>query len=330
MAVLAKQHSMASEFEKKHGVHRIGRTILGTLVTITLVHPDADEARKVTNLAFDEIYRVHNLMSVYDKNSEVYALNRDGFYENASPETIDVIKKGIFYSKTTEGAFNIAILPVLRLWQEKAQLCIFPTESEIGEALKFANWKEIIIEGRNIRFKRLGMGVTLGGVAKGFAIDKAIKAIINKGVTRAMVNGGGDIRVTSGTGGAFWRIGVRNPDKKRGLITVVELSEEAIATSGTYLRSLNDIINDDGKQAAELRSSTVIACNAMDADALSTSAHILGFERGMRLIEGSKGVEALVVTQRGHILESSDFRRWRKRASDSALTGVQEPKLNVA
>lgn len=309
--MLAKLNSRTSEHAKKRSVHRSGRAILGTLVTIKIEHQYASEARKIINLAFDEIYRVQNLMSVYDNHSEVYALNRDGFYKDASPETIEVINKGVFYSKISGGAFNIAILPVLRLWQEKIKLGAKPTDTELREALKYSNWKDIIIEGNNIRFRKLGMGVTLGGVAKGFAIDNAINKLKHSGVTRAMVNGGGDISVISESGESPWRIGVRSPDKKRELISVIELTKSAITTSGTYLRDYNDLLNHGGNQATAILSSTVIAQNAMDADPLSTAIYILGVEKGISFIEEKKGVEALIITKDRKVIESSNFKLFR-------------------
>ena len=292
----------------KVGCHRMARPVLGTLVEIRIDHPDLTIARTALEEGFREVYRIQDLMSVYDERSEVFGLNRKGFYENACPETLEVVKKGIYYSELTEGAFNIAILPVLNLWEGAARSGVAPTDSEIGKAMQLTNWRDISIKGKNIRLRKDGMALTLGGVAKGYAIDRAVDAIKKLGVKRAMVNGGGDIRVVGGNGNGAWRVGVRSPNKERRLITVVELADQAIATSGTDRRPLDDIINSEsGTPAKRVKSSTVVAEHAVDADVLATAVYVLGAGKGMRLIESLKGVEGLIVNNNGEAITSSGF-----------------------
>jgi len=303
---------------KKPFVTEGTRNIMGTSVTITAIHSDVGEVKEAVNLAFNEMRRIEDLMSVYKESSEVSQLNRNGFIENASAETIYVIKKGIYYSELSEGTFSICILPLLDLWEERLKAGRFPTETEIKEALELADCRNIVIDGRDVRFRKSGVHITLGGIAKGYAVDRAIEVLRQKGIRHALVNAGGDIRVIGEKAEDVpWRIAVRDPMNKRHFVTVVELRDQAVATSGSYERHIgkamrvSHIINSKtGQPAQELMSTTIIAKNTIDADALSTVVFLLGMEKGIELVERLGDVEALVVTKKGKIVRSSGFKRY--------------------
>ncbi len=277
---------------------------LGTFVTVTVIHPDLSEGISAVRAAFDEVHRIHHLMNVHEQNSEVGVLNREGHYEGASDDTRHVIQRANSFSEQFEGAFDITVLPLLKLWEENISKDRIPTDSEIGERLEFVNYRNISIEGRNIRFKKCGMGITLAGVAKGYAVDKATEALRRFHIKHALVNAGGDIRVIGGKGESLpWRIGIRDPRSKTRIIIAVELHDQAIATSGTYRRSFNDILNPRmGRPAQGVLSSTVVTRTAMDADMLATCMYILDAEKGAELIGKLDGVKAFVIGNDGSFL----------------------------
>ncbi len=277
---------------------------LGTFVTITLLHPDRNRGISAMRAAFDEIHRIHRLMNAHEQSSEVGALNREGYYEGVSDDTRRVIQRANSFSEQLEGAFDITVLPLLKLWEESVCKERMPTDSEIDERLELVNYRNISIEGRNIRFKKGGMGITLAGVAKGYAVDKAIEALRRFDIEHALVNAGGDIRVIGGKGEKIpWRIGIRDPGNKTRIIKAVELCDQAIATSGTYRRSFNDILDPRaGRPAQGVLSSTVIAGTAMDADMLATCMFILEAERGVALIGKMEGVKAFVIRSDGSMM----------------------------
>ena len=277
---------------------------LGTFVTITVVHPDANEGTKALCAAFDEVHRIHHLMNAHEQSSEVGALNREGYCEDASDDTRHVIQRANSLSERMEGAFDISILPVLGLWEENVSRSRIPTDPEISERMELVNYRNIFIEGRTIRFRKRGMGITLAGVAKGYAVDKAIEAIVRCNIRHALVNAGGDIRVIGGKGENIpWRIGIRDPRNKNRIVTTLELYDQAIATSGTYRRSFRDILNPKvGRPAQGVLSSTVIARTAIDADMLATCMFVLGAEKGKELIGKSDGVKAFIIGNDGSFL----------------------------
>jgi len=299
------------------------RSIMGTSVTITVVHTDVGEAKEAVRCAFDEMSKISDLLSVYKEKSEVSALNRNGLYERASAELIEVIERASYYSELSDGAFDVTVLPVLDLWEEKLGGGKVPTSEEIDKALGLVNYKNIAIEKGGIRFKKKGMGITLAGIAKGYVVDKAIEALKQKNIRHALVNAGGDIRVIgTKVKGAPWRVAVRDPQNKRESITIVKLRDRAIATSGCYERylgkeawarrqSVSHVINSKtGQPVQGPISSTVVAKKAIDTDTLATIILIVGTNKGMELIERLDGVEALVITDKGKVIRSGNFQRY--------------------
>ncbi len=280
------------------------QNLLGTFVTVAIVHSDVNEGIRAIQAAFDEVRRIHFLMNARQQSSEVGTLNREGYCEGVSDDTRHVIQSANCFSEQVEDVLDISVLPLLRLWEESVSKDKVPTDSEIGERLELVNYRDIFIEGRNIRFKKRGMGITLAGVAKGYAVDQATEALRRFHIEHALVNAGGDIRTIGGKGENIpWRVGIRDPRNENRIVTAVELYGQAIATSGTYRRSFSDILDPRvGRPAQGVLSSTVIAETAMDADMLATCMFILEAEKGVELMRKLDGVKVFVIGTDGNCL----------------------------
>ena len=274
------------------------RMVMGTFVTITVVNTNQDKSHRAILAAFDEIYRISDLMSVHKKNSEVSLLNKNGFCENISSDTKYVIKRAKHFSQLSDGAFDITILPILKLWEESKNQGKVPSKTEIANKSKLVNYKDILVQDRIVEYRKAGMGITTAGVGKGYAVDKAVEALQQHGIEHALVNAGGDIRCIGGkTKTIPWKIAVRDPQNKNRVVTTFELFDQAMATSGTYHRDLNDIINPkSGRSAQGILSSTVTTETAIDADILATCMYILGSTKGLELIEKLENAKALILT----------------------------------
>lgn len=281
------------------------QNVLGTFVTITIIHPNVMEGISALRAAFNEINRIHDLMSVHKQSSEVGVLNKKGYHEGVSNDTRFVIQRANHFSELSDGTLDITVLPILKLWEENARRNKVPTDAEISKRLELVDYRNILIKETNIRFRKAGMGITLAGVAKGYAVDKATEVLSQQHIRHALVNAGGDIRVIGGkTETMPWKIAIRDPKNKARIVTSVELYDQAIATSGTYQRSFNDIINPKvGRPAQGLLSSTIIAKKAIDADMLATCMFILGTEKGRALLRRLDGVKAFTITSDGSILQ---------------------------
>jgi thiamine biosynthesis lipoprotein len=278
--------------------------VLGTFVTITVVHSDINEGIGALHAAFGEIHRIHGLMTVHRQTSEVAGLNEKGHCERVSNETSFVIQRAIEFGELSNGVFDITVLPLLNLWRAKGLEGTVPTDAEISERLELVDYRNIIFGNKEIRFRKPGMGITLAGVAKGYAVDQAIEALSRGHIRHALVNAGGDIRALGGkTETLPWRVAIRDPKNKAHIATTIELYDRAVATSGTYQRSFNDIIHPKvGKPAQEVLSATVVARNAIDADILATCMLITGAEKSKELLGGLEGVKAFVIRDDGTIL----------------------------
>ncbi len=296
------------------------RVAMNTDVTITVVHPDVSEAESAINCAFAEIYGIEHLMSHIAEDSEVARLNENGFLVNASPGLCYVIAKSCECSELSNGSFDITVLPVINLWTTRILAGSPPTSGEINEMLKLVNYKNISIENNSVYFSHRSMGVTLGGVAKGYAVDRAIEVLREHNIRHALVNAGGDIRAMGfKTGDDPWRVALRNPSNKTEYITIMNLEDMSVATSGNYeqyfseeARASHIIDPKTGYAAWELLSATIIARNATDADALATAVFVLGENEGMELIERRDCVEGLIITGDRRILRSSGFEEFEE------------------
>jgi len=178
-------------------------------------------------------------------------------------------------------------------------------------------YEKLVLEGNWVRFKEKGMQIDLGGIAKGYAVDKAIEVLKKNGVRQALVNAGGDLYALGKTSqGEKWGIGIQHPRQEGNIFAVIKVKDGAVATSGDYQRYFML----EGKRFAHIvnpmtgwtvqdvpMSVTIIAPDAVSADALATGVFVLGPEEGMKLIEGLGGIEGMIVSEEMKIVTSSGW-----------------------
>ncbi|MHC1610060.1 MAG: FAD:protein FMN transferase [Candidatus Methanospirareceae archaeon] len=287
--------------------------VMGTYATITIIDGDTRRANIAMDAAFAEIKRIEGLMSRYNESSEVSSLNRNGTNWTAlSRDTIYVLKKAEYYSTISNGSFDITCNPLLDLWMVKVkEEGRMPTREEIEEVRGFVGYEHLIIdEDRSrARFDKEGMSITLGGIAKGYAVDCACEKLIEAGIKHALVDIGGDMRAVGDKNGAPWEVALQNPRNKSEYITIIKLDNESVATSGDYERyffeggkRVHHIIDPKtGYPADECISVTVITENCVDADALSTAVFVMGPEDGKALLD-ELGVKGLIISSDKRII----------------------------
>ncbi len=289
------------------------REKMGTYVSI-IFYSNADGPQGILSDGFDEIDRLSKISSNYDPESSVSVLNSEGHLNNAPVELVELMSLSKQYNKISNGAFDITIDPILTLWAEGLWQESEEVQNQtILEALKRTGSDKILIEGNNISFAVDGMSVTLGGIAKGYIVDKVMAILTSYGIKNALVNAGGDIATLGKKpDGEKWIVNLENPDNTDEKIITFGLSGEAVATSGNYYRyfdpekEVHHIIDPKtGFSANKCISATIIAENATIADILSTSVFVLGPVDGMKLVEGLKGVEALIIDNERNITHSS-------------------------
>ncbi len=289
--------------------------LMGTTAEIIVIDEDTPKANESIAAAFEEIKRIEDIMTIYNNESQVGVLNKEGILENVEPELAYLINMSGYYSGLSDGAFDITVQPILDLYTESFnELKRAPTDEEIKETSTLIGYKGIIINGSTIKLNKKGMKITLGGIAKGYAIDRAIEVLEKKGIKHALVNLGGNMRAIGSKIDEPWKIALENPRNKGDYITIIDLSDKSVSTSGDYERYFNEnksfhhIINPKtGYSATDLISVTIITDKALDADALSTTVFVLGPEKGLELIESLDGVEGLLITKDRKIIKSKGF-----------------------
>ncbi len=292
------------------------RVVMGTFARIIAVAADSNTAKGCIEAAFAEITKIDELMSDYKNDSEISELNRDGFRRAVvvSKSTYEVLQRSIEFSKLSGGAFDITIGPLVDLWRSAAEANSVPTDAELSEACSKVGYELLYLDANetNVRFAVEGMRVDLGGIAKGYALDKAVEAMQKGMAIGGMVDIGGDIWCFGSppTGQSRWRIGLQD-SRETGenvgtgkVLLVLELTDAAVATSGDYRRFVviggkkySHILDTrTGYSRDELASVTIISQNATEADALATAVSVMGAEKGLALIETIPETEAILIT----------------------------------
>jgi thiamine biosynthesis lipoprotein len=293
---------------------------MGTFFTITVFAENSNQANESMKAAFAEIDRIENLMSLYKNDSEVSILNRQGFIDQPSQDLWRVIMVSEGYSDLSHGAFDITCQPLLDLWDQVKVTKRLPTDAQIQETRKLVDYNKIKYGQmrNNISFRETGMKITLGGIAKGYALDRAMDILKENGIKHALVNAGGNILVMGGKpNGEKWSIALKNPRNTSQYITEIFLKDGAVATSGDYERyfmynatRIHHIMDPrTGYSANKSISATVITKKGVDSDALSTTIFVLGPDEGMNMIE-QLDVEGLIISEDREIYRSPGFSRY--------------------
>lgn len=276
--------------------------VFGTANTVTV----GIEHRKVMEEVKDILLSFHKRMSIYESTSEISSLNHMAGCSSLSisPEIYDLIRRSIAYSKLTNGAFDITALPLKKIWQTAEQI---PTEAQIHHAKKLVNYRNIVFSDNKIMLKYSGMGVDLGGIAKGFAVDKVVELLKIRGVTSGVINFGGSVFVL----GEERSVGIQTPFGKKGTyIGTIRVKNKAVVTSGAYenYRVINGIAyqhildpHTGYPVNNELLAVTLIGAKAEELDALATGVCVMGIQKGYDLLK-KRQIDAIFIKKDGSVL----------------------------
>jgi len=289
--------------------------IMGTRVAVQLWSEDPQQAVDAIDAVMADMHRTDDLMSTYKPESQLSQVNAHA-YERAvqvDADIIDVVQKSIEYSRLSEGVFDVTYASVGYLYDYRTHQ--HPTEAQIAAALPGVDYRQLLVDpqARTIRFMKPGMRIDLGGIAKGWAVDRGIEILRRAGIQHAMVNAGGDTALLGDRLGKPWVVGIRDPRKAGAVVARIPLQDEAISTSGDYERYFEEngqryhhiIVPGTGKSPDAVRSVTVIGANATRTDGLTKTVFILGVERGMAFIRKLGDVEAVIVDKDGQVFYSA-------------------------
>lgn len=285
------------------------RAIMGTSITAEVWDDHRQHAEECIQKVMDEMHRIDSLMSPFHEDTPLAKINREAAKHPVKTpvELYNLIKKSFIYSRMSHGAFDISFASAGYLYNYRKK--IKPTDAQLKHAI--IDYRQIILNDaqHTIKFNKPGMRLDLGGIAKGYAVDNSIRILQKCGIQHARVSAGGDSRLLGDRHGRPWIIGIQNPRKKNATVLAMPLSDVAVSTSGDYERYFvkdgerySHILNPrTGKSAKGLWSVTIIGPNATTTDALSTTLFVLGVKKGLALINTLKGIDAVMIDNRGLI-----------------------------
>jgi thiamine biosynthesis lipoprotein len=291
------------------------RDIMGTRVSVELWHAETAVAAECSQRVFAEMDRINALMSSYLDSSELTFINNNAAIAavEISDELALLVEKSIYFSEISQGAFDITYASIGYAYDYRKRQQ--PSDQSIAKKLPAIDYHHIELANNRIRFNHNAVRIDLGGIAKGYAVDRAADIIRQCGISKAMVSAGGDSRILGDRVGRPWIIGIQHPRDPAGIALRLPLSDSAVSTSGDYERFFIDngkrvhhIINPStGRSATASWSATVTGPDAMTTDALSTTLFILGAAKGLALIESLEGIDAIIIDNDGKLHYSSGF-----------------------
>ena len=302
--------------------------LMNTRVEVWVVTADGEKARAAIREALGEIRRIERLMSKYDEQSEVSRLNKSASLK-VSPDTFRCIDLAVQTCRATDGAFDATVAPVLDVWRRAAKRQRMPRPSELELACHLVgSVRKLRLDPltKRVSFAYAGMKLDLGGIAKGYAVDRAIDKLRLKGIKSGYVNAGGDIYFLGrNLSGKPWAVKIFNPFEEDGEppLDRMALADSACVTSGHYNRftqignrRISHIVDPrTGQPVSETASVTVIAPTAAQADALATAMSVMKPDESIKLAQSMAGVEVFIVTggkEKGKIYKSARWDQYRR------------------
>ena len=304
------------------------RPAMSTLVSVVALGPSRERIEEAIGRSFEVMQRLIELLTRFDAASPVSVLNGTGRLDGPPPEVGEVVRQALDYHRLTRGAFDVSVAPLVDLYQDRLvrEAPVEPTRAEVAEALERVGAGHVVQSRHRIGLGRPGMRLTLDGIAKGYIVDAVCAELDREGVRRYLVNAGGDIRARGlNARGRPWTIAVENPWRRGDYPDAIRLTDAAVATSGNYERSFDEarmyhhIVNAaNGRSPVHCSSVTVVAPTALAADALATSAFVMGPRHGVAFVEALPGCACLILDHEGREHRS---RTWR---SATPLNGGSE------
>lgn len=297
-------------------------TIMGTLVELTLHSHDEYAAAAVAAEVFAEFRRIDRLMTTWTTDSEVSKINAAAGHAavTVSEETFAVIARAQEMAAISGGLFDITVGAYAGLWKFDEDMDgAIPTPGQVALRRRLVNWRDVVLDAstRTVKLRRAGMRITLGGIAKGYAVDRGVALLRAKGFTQFILKAGGDMYVGGRKGDTPWRVGIRDPRGPASQIFASAIIEDrAFSTSGDYERGFvkagiryHHILDPrTGRPAMATRSLTIVAPDAFTADAWSKIFFIAGATKTMALLKQHPELGVVIVGRDNKVSISENLR----------------------
>jgi len=310
------------------------RVEMGVEFRVSVYASNPSIANKAVTEAFDCVHELNGIMSDYDADSELRRLCDRAVPGEPVPVSADlfrVLQYADEMSRQSNGAFDVTVGPLTKLWRRTRRQKVLPEKEELAEALSVVGYEKVKLcpADRTVALQKTGMRLDLGGIAQGYAADEMLKVLAKHGLTRSLIDASGDVLAGDPPPGQRgWRVAVADPDpEKKTAVAVLEIAHRSVSTSGDAFQ----FVEIDGRRYSHIvdpatgfglthRSSvTVIADTGMEADCLATAVCILGEEAGLKLAAKRCGVEVLMMTGndfgtgKARVIRSAGFNQFLAR-----------------
>jgi thiamine biosynthesis lipoprotein len=295
------------------------RPMMGTEISVRLWHDDPVQGQHLVEQVFAEARRIDLLMSTYIDDSRISDINRRGADEPviAGNELFRLIQRSLDISVLTRGAFDITYESVGQHYDFRNRQRPDQTTVDASRLLIDYRLVELDQAAGTVAFAAKGVRINLGGIAKGYVVERGVDLLRMAGVRNGIVTAGGDSRLLGDRRGVPWKVGIRDPRVDGEVAMTLPLADEAISTSGDYERYFEEngvryhhiISPSTGTPASGVHSATVIGPDAVLTDALSTSVFVMGVDEGLRLIATLPDYESIVIDDQGRIYYSDGLQR---------------------
>lgn len=302
------------------------RPMMGTEVSVYLWSDEPDLGRQALEEVFAEAERINRLMSTYLDGSEISEINRLAAEQPvvAGEELFRLIQRSLDISELTHGAFDVTYDSVGQHYdfRERQRPDAGTVEAE-KENIDY-RYVELDEASSSVTFLKEGVRINLGGIAKGYVVERGVNILRGLGIQHAIVTAGGDSRLLGDRRGRPWMVGIRDPREEGQVAISVPLADEAISTSGDYERFFDEdgvryhhiIRPSTGLPAGGVHSATVFGPDAVFTDALSTSVFVMGVEQGLTLIATLPDYESIVIDSDGSVYYSDGLQTPADAASE--------------
>jgi thiamine biosynthesis lipoprotein len=295
--------------------------LMGSRFEVTAVSDNDTLSWKAINACIGETRRIEKLISEWDSTSQTTNINRNAGIKpvKIDKELYDLIYRSIKISKLTDGAFDISFAPLLKVWKLDGTIKSLPAKEEIQQAKDKVGYQKIILDGKEqtVLLSKKGMKIGFGGIGQGYVANRCMQVMKAFGIQSGLINVSGDI-ITWGTqpDGTAWRVGIADPSNKSSIISWLSIKDASLVTSGNYEKfiTINGIryghILDPrtGYPVQGVGSVTIMSPDAEICDALATGIFVLGVEKGLELINKLKGIECLIIDEKGKLYPSSNMK----------------------
>jgi FAD:protein FMN transferase len=292
-------------------------SLIGSPFEITVIANDTIQGNEYTKLAIGEVKRIENLISDWIPITQISQVNQNAGLKpvKVDSEVFELVERAIKISKITNGAFDISYASMDKIWKFDGSMTAMPTPEAIKKSVEKIGYQKVILDKQNstILLKDVGMKLGLGGIGQGYIADKIKELLLSKGCKSGIVNVSGDINTWGKQiDGKPWTVGIVNPVNKNKVFATFPLVDSAVETSGNYekyvtfnnIRYSHIIDPRTGYPSQGVVSVSVFAKQTEIADALATGIFVLGTEVGINLVNQLKGIQCIMVDDKGKVFTS--------------------------